>query len=349
MTERRWWTAAVVLLVAATASFTVAGSGYLQSAGPPQPPSSAAVLVAAPRSTAHSVPRSTPVDLRIPAINVAVSLSTLDLNPDDTVEVPTDYQQPGWYRPGPAPGQLGSAVILGHVDSYQGPGVFFRLGALRPGDRISVRLADGTVTHFVVDKVASYPKTRFPAHQVYGPHGYSALQLVTCGGTFDRATGHYLSNIVAFSQLIGTTRQNRLRRSGGFTNPSPIRRRSAVAAGAGPAHPFTVSRTGTHLPAQVRPDTACTDVLCQKSDRCKCERGTTLHEPSVFAGGQVGRMSALTVERHLPRSPGFGSDSSKAARVSSRWSCWDAAQNCVPGLLVQRALRSHRLVEGPSR
>jgi len=146
-----------------------------------------------------------PVFLRIPAIGVAVSLSTLGLNPDGTVQVPTDFQQPGWYRLGPSPGQVGSAVILGHVDSYQGPAVFFRLRSLRAGDPVEVSLADGVVVHFAVTTVAIYSKAQFPAQQVYASHGYSALQLVTCGGQFDRATGHYLSNIIAYTSLVATT------------------------------------------------------------------------------------------------------------------------------------------------
>lgn len=121
------------------------------------------------------------------------------------MQVPTDFQQPGWFRLGPAPGQLGSAVILGHVDSFRGPAVFFRLGDLRPGDSVSVSRSDGTIARFLVVSVATYPKTRFPTREVYGPHGYSGLQLVTCGGGFDPATGHYLSNVVVYTRLVTTT------------------------------------------------------------------------------------------------------------------------------------------------
>ena len=134
-----------------------------------------------------------------------MSVSALGLNPDRTVQVPASFQEPGWYRLGPAPGQVGSAVILGHVDSYQGPAVFFRLRSLRPGDRVEVSLADGVTAHFVVDAVAMYPKKQFPARRVYGSHGYSALQLVTCGGAFDTSTRSYLSNIVVYTSLVATT------------------------------------------------------------------------------------------------------------------------------------------------
>ncbi len=159
------------------------------------------------QSSVYGPPPPAPVALRIPAIGVAQSLSTLGLNPDRTVQVPTDFQQPGWFGLGPAPGQDGSAVILGHVDSYQGPAVFFRLATLKPGDQIEVTRADKTVAHFAVTSMATYPKNEFPAQQVYGSHGYSALQLVTCGGKFDTTTRSYLSNVVAYTRLISITRE----------------------------------------------------------------------------------------------------------------------------------------------
>lgn len=149
--------------------------------------------------------RSVPVALSIPAIGVSVPVSELGLNPDGTVQVPTNFQEPGWYEFGPSPGQLGSSVILGHVDSYQGPAVFFQLRTLKPGDDVEVTLADGTVAHFVVRQVAMYLKASFPTLSVYGSHGYSALQLVTCGGVFDSQTGHYLSNVVVYSSLVSTS------------------------------------------------------------------------------------------------------------------------------------------------
>ena len=166
---------------------------------------------AAPTKEAAAVPavpvvaRSVPVSLSIPAIGVSVSLSVLGLNPTGTVQVPTDYQQPGWYHLGPSPGQMGSAVILGHVDTYMGPTVFFRLRTLVAGDKVAVTLADGVVANFQVNAVAMYLKTQFPAQQVYGSRGVSALQLVTCGGTFDTTTHQYLSNVVVYTTLVTTT------------------------------------------------------------------------------------------------------------------------------------------------
>jgi len=98
---------------------------------------------------------------------------------------------------------VGSAVILGHVDSSEGPAVFFGLRTLVPGDQVVVSLADGDTARFDVTSVAMYSKQAFPDQQVYGSHGYSALQLVTCGGAFDHQTGHYLSNVVVYTSLVG--------------------------------------------------------------------------------------------------------------------------------------------------
>ena len=96
-------------------------------------------------------------------------------------------------------------MILGHVDSSQGPGVFFQLRTLRPGDQIEVNLADGVIATFGVTSVVQYQKTAFPDQKVYGSDGSSELQLVTCGGAFDPHTGHYLSNIVVYSSFVSAT------------------------------------------------------------------------------------------------------------------------------------------------
>jgi len=151
--------------------------------------------------------QSTPVSLRIPALGASSSLSQLGLNADNSPQVPTNYQEPRWYKLGPAPGQMGSAVILGHVDDKTGPAVFYKLGSLKAGDKVEVSLTDGSIVHFVVKTVATHLKTRFPSQQVHGSHGYSGLQLVTCGGRFDSVTGHYLSNVVAHIMVSTTPAQ----------------------------------------------------------------------------------------------------------------------------------------------
>jgi sortase (surface protein transpeptidase) len=155
-----------------------------------------------PTYVAKPIKRSRPVHLSIPIIGVSVPLSVLTLNKNGTVNVPTNFAEPGWYKGDESPGQKGSAVILGHVDNYHGPAVFFHLDKLTLGNRVYVTLADGRKLVFAVIGERMYKKTNFPDKLVYGTRTYPALQLVTCGGIFDPSTGHYLSNIVVFTALI---------------------------------------------------------------------------------------------------------------------------------------------------
>ncbi|MGC4867924.1 class F sortase [Micromonospora sp. DT53] len=148
--------------------------------------------------------RSAPTSIEIPRIGVAATIMSLGTNPDGTVQVPPldKADQAGWYEPGASPGETGNAVIVGHVDSAAlGPAVFFDLGALTPGDTVTVRRADGVPATFTVDSVKSYPKTAFPTELVYGPSDRPSLRVVTCGGQFDAAAKSYPDNIVVFATL----------------------------------------------------------------------------------------------------------------------------------------------------
>jgi hypothetical protein len=143
-----------------------------------------------------------PVRLVIPAIGVSTRLTRLGLTTAHTLQVPASPAVAGWYTGSPRPGAIGSSVIAGHIDSHSGPGVFFRLRHLRPGERVYVVRADHTVAVFLVTAVRSYPKDRFPGAAVYGPVPDAELRLITCGGLFDHATGSYLSNVVVYTILI---------------------------------------------------------------------------------------------------------------------------------------------------
>ncbi len=201
---KSWWLAAAALLLVGAATLTVGfrGSDHALPAPAPSAAAERAAVKTPPMIEALSTARSVPVSLHIPAIGLSVPLSTLGLNADGSVQVPDNTVEPGWFRLGPTPGQLGSAVILGHVDNYTGPGVFFELRTLAAGDRVDVTLTDGATVHFAVNSVTMYSKPNFPADRVYTSHGSSALQLVTCGGTFDHQTGSYLSNVVVYSSLV---------------------------------------------------------------------------------------------------------------------------------------------------
>jgi hypothetical protein len=155
-----------------------------------------------------SLRHSAPVSIEIPAIGVHSVLLHLGVKPDGTMQVPPLKRRPSaaaWYKYSVTPGQIGTSLIEGHVDSKQGPAVFFRLGALRPGDLVNVRLADGITAVFRVTGVRQYLKSKFPAETVYrDATRFAALRLITCGGAFDYATSQYLSSTVVYAFLVSS-------------------------------------------------------------------------------------------------------------------------------------------------
>jgi hypothetical protein len=155
-----------------------------------------------------SLPHSLPVSVTIPTIGVQSKLLRLGRNQDGTMEVPnlvTSAGQAAWYKYSVTPGQIGTSVIEGHVDSYHGPAVFYRLGALKPGNRINVTLADGITAVFRVTGVREYAKDEYPANTIYARTNYAGLRLITCGGGFDAVTGHYLGSVVVFASLVSSS------------------------------------------------------------------------------------------------------------------------------------------------
>lgn len=211
MTAReRWWTAiacaGLAAAVAGTCGLLLTRHGT-PGLRPPtaaqlatQPPFPApTVPIVAALQTAQPPPVAAPATLIIPEIGVSTRLTDLGLTAQGTVQVPSTTSVAGWYTRSPRPGAVGPATILGHIDSSAGPGVFFRLPELRSGDPIYIRRSDGSTVEFLVTAVRSYLKARFPTQPVYGPTPDAELRLITCGGIFDPATSHYLSNIVVYA------------------------------------------------------------------------------------------------------------------------------------------------------
>jgi len=147
---------------------------------------------------------SAPWVLTIPAIHVAAAIIPTGVNWDGSVAAPSlaNAQKVGWYRYGAAPGAPGRAVLLGHVDTYTGPGAFYRLYLVRRGDHVNVR-ADGRSMTFSVTSIQQVSKQDFPA-SVYAPGRAPVLYLVTCAGTFDYVTRHYSDNIIVTARLRQT-------------------------------------------------------------------------------------------------------------------------------------------------
>ncbi|TDB79425.1 class F sortase [Micromonospora sp. KC721] len=154
-----------------------------------------------PTPKAIGMPRSQPTRVRIPRIGVDASTTPLGLDKNQQIAVPP-AKLAGWYKLGPSPGEPGTAVLVGHLDARStGPAVFFRLGALKPGDTIDVLRQDGTTARFIVDGVARYPKKSVPADLVYQHNGTPQLRLITCGGDYDKKAKSYKDNTVVFATL----------------------------------------------------------------------------------------------------------------------------------------------------
>ena len=145
--------------------------------------------------------RSSPVRVEIPAIGVDSELMDLGLADDGTMEVPPGGFPAGWYTGAPTPGELGPAIVVGHVD-WRGPAVFHDLFALELGDVVLVTREDGSTATFQVTRVEQYAKAAFPTEEVYGDIDHAGLRLITCGGMFNRATGSHDDNIVVFAVLV---------------------------------------------------------------------------------------------------------------------------------------------------
>lgn len=162
-----------------------------------QPPRAAASA-----SLAAPDPVPAPEAVIVPAIDVHAPLVPLGLEPDGAMELP-DADIAGWYRLGPAPGEPGPAVIAGHVDSFEGPAVFFRLRELVAGDEIQVLAPDDSQTTFIVRSVESTPKDALPNDRIWAPSATPTLRLITCGGAFDHATRTYAENVIVYADQVG--------------------------------------------------------------------------------------------------------------------------------------------------
>ncbi|MFD5468421.1 class F sortase [Kitasatospora sp. NPDC127059] len=188
------------------------GDTTVGQAAPPAAVAPAVPGAVAAATTANASPaapgspvlkRSKPTRLRIPQIAVDAPFTELTLGPAGQLNAPPpdDKNLVGWYRDGAAPGERGSAVVAGHVDTTKGPAVFLLLSLLLPGNKVEVSRADGTVAVFTVDAVETFAKNAFPDQKVYGKTPDAQLRLITCGGTYDKKRRDYLDNVVVFAHL----------------------------------------------------------------------------------------------------------------------------------------------------
>lgn len=154
-------------------------------------------------SNVPAMAEAIPTKLSIPKLKIETTFEKpLGLAPDGAIEIPESYTQVGWYEHGPTPGEYGPAVILGHVDSVSGPAVFFPLGQLEAGDDIFIDRADGSVAHFIVERLERYEQIAFPTAKVYGDIDHAGLRLITCSGTFIKGEQRYTHNLVVYAKLV---------------------------------------------------------------------------------------------------------------------------------------------------
>ena len=219
--RRALTTLAAGLALAVTSLITALG-GHREPAPPPVAVATVAPLPVAPPAAAPSGARAPvavsmgalihkparllhvpPVEVTIPAAGIESTLVGLALNDDRTLRPPADYRQAGWYAAGSYPGDADGvpAVIAGHVDSWNGPAVFYRLQQVEVGQQVRVRRADGSVAVFDVYATRRYPKDAFPADAVYAPTAQAEIRVITCTGTFDKSRRSYLDNLVLFARL----------------------------------------------------------------------------------------------------------------------------------------------------
>ena len=172
-------------------------------AAPPSPTPSPSRASEPAFAAVREVERSeVPVRLRIPSLGIDAPVGPVGKAADGTVEVPTRWEDVGWFDGGARPGEDGPTVLLGHVDSKAGPAVFARLPEAPAGTVVEVVGDGGAVTRWRVERTEQHPKVQFPTEAVYLPGLRPELRLVTCGGAFDRATGHYVDNVIAYASLV---------------------------------------------------------------------------------------------------------------------------------------------------
>ena len=165
-------------------------------------PSASAVPVPVPSAGPVALTKSVPTRLRVPTLEIDSDLVALGLQTDGSLEVPTGAFPAGWYTGAPTPGELGPAILAGHVDWKGSPGVFYNLRNLEPGAEILVDRTDGSTATFRVTSREQFDKDAFPSELVYGDLDHAGLRLITCGGSFDRSARSYEDNIVVFANLV---------------------------------------------------------------------------------------------------------------------------------------------------
>ncbi|MGQ4513079.1 class F sortase [Streptomyces sp. DW26H14] len=203
LSRRLMWPAASVVLGALLMYNSLGGAPSGTPGAPEVPVAAGAPTPSVSPTTDLALPRSEPKRLVIPSIAVDAPFTPLTLGADGHLNAPPENNNNlvGWYEGGVTPGEPGSAIVAGHVDTKTGPAVFLLLDALKPGSTVNITRADGIVATFKVDSVQTFSKAEFPDQEVYGKTSTPQLRLITCGGSYDRQAKDYTDNVVVFAHL----------------------------------------------------------------------------------------------------------------------------------------------------
>ena len=196
-------TGAVAIALLLSACAPTGGAASPSSSGSPAPFSAGGLQDPSAPTSSPDSPIGVPQRVQIPSIGVDSALEDLALGDGGRLGAPVDFDLAGWYADGVVPGQVGPAIIAGHVDSPTAPAVFARIGELAPGADVIVTMSGGSALTFEVTGSVQSPKAEFPTAAVYSNVPAPELRLITCGGIFDTSTGHYLDNLIVFAQLRG--------------------------------------------------------------------------------------------------------------------------------------------------
>ncbi|MFG2770835.1 class F sortase [Streptomyces sp. NPDC048350] len=199
-----WGVVAVVLLVGV--HLVRGGTEEWRAGGPPQPLAAAApehAAALAPASGPGPLSASRPTRVRVPAVRIDAPVTPVGLDAEGWIDTPPADETglAGWFTGAVTPGEKGTAVVVGHVDTPDGPSVFYELGALSKGQRVEIGRQDGRTAVFSVYGVEVVPKDDFPAERIYRTSPHPELRLLTCGGGFSRQKG-YDGNVVVSARLV---------------------------------------------------------------------------------------------------------------------------------------------------
>ncbi len=167
------------------------------------PPKTFNSVVSVPTIASLALPASDPTHISAPSVGIDADIIQVSQDSTGAIEMPPLFSwEAGWYKYSPTPGQIGPAIIVGHVDTYKGISVFWNLRYLKEGDLISVTRADGRIAKFKVIGLEQFYQNNFPTDKIYGNIKYPGLRLITCGGSFDSQTASYTENTVVFASMI---------------------------------------------------------------------------------------------------------------------------------------------------